>query len=92
MQGQGGGALTWSVAVHWVCTGPGVSWVVRAKVSPHLCFAQGHTACAIKPSEMAATLLDLEIPRHNQAVNLVWLLLVPGLGLTEASCCLFEKI
>ena len=63
--------------------------MVQAKLSPYLCFAQGHTACAIKPSEMAATLLDLEIPRHNQAVNLVWLLLVLGLVLTEASCCFF---
>ena len=37
-------------------------------------------------------MLGLETPRQSQAVNLGWLLLVPGLGLTEASCCLFERI
>ena len=36
--------------------------------------------------------LGLEIPRRSQAVNLGQLLLVPGLGLTEASCFLFERI
>ena len=36
-------------------------------------------------------MLGLEIPRQSQAVNLGWLLLVLGLGLTEASCCLFER-
>ena len=25
-------------------------------------------------------------------MNLGWLLLVPGMGLTEASCCMFERI
>ena len=39
MQGQGGGALTWSVAVHWVWCG--VSQVMQAKVNPDLCFAWG---------------------------------------------------
>ena len=64
----------------------------QAKVSTHLCFAQGHSALAMKLSEMAATVLDLEIPRQSQPVNVSWLLLVPGLGLTKASCCLFERI
>ena len=47
-------------------------------------------------------MLDLEIPRGKQAVNLGRLLLVLGLGplskryrdwgLTEAGCCLFDGI
>ena len=37
----------------------------------------------------AGLVLGLEIPGWSQAVNLGWLLLVPGLGLTEASCFLF---
>ena len=57
MQGQGGGAPTWSVAVHWVF-GPGVFWVGQVKVSLHLCLTWGHAACAIKQSEMAATFAD----------------------------------
>ena len=36
-------------------------------------------------------MLGLEIPRQSQAVNLGWLLLGPGLGLIEASCCLFDR-
>ena len=36
--------------------------------------------------------LGLEILRQSQALNLGWLLLMPGLGLTEASCCLFDRI
>ena len=44
----------------------------------------------------------MEIPRQTEAVNIGWLLLVLGLGplskryrgweLTEAGCCLFERI
>ena len=34
----------------------------------------------------------LEVPRQSQAVNLGWLLLVPGQGLTEGSCYLFKRI
>ena len=30
-------------------------------------------------------MLGLEIPRQREAVKLGWLLLVPGLGLTEAN-------
>ena len=41
---------------------------------------------------MLLLVLGLEVPRQSQAVNLGWLLLVPGLGLTEVSCCIFEKI
>ena len=36
--------------------------------------------------------LGLEIPRQSHAVNLGGLLLVLGLGLTEASCCSLERI
>ena len=46
--------------------------------------------------------LGLEIPRRSQAMNVGWLLLVPGpwllsktyrgWGLTETGCCLFERI
>ena len=38
-----------------LCAGPGVSQVVRAKVSPHLCWAQSHPVWAVEQSEMAAT-------------------------------------
>ena len=37
-------------------------------------------------------MLGSEIPRRSQAVNLGWLLLVLGLGHTETSYCLFERI
>ena len=47
-------------------------------------------------------MLGLAIPRGRLAVNLGWLLPVPGLeppgkwygelGLAEAGCCLFERI
>ena len=37
-------------------------------------------------------MLCLDVPRGNHTVNLGWLLPVLGLGLTEASCCLFERI
>ena len=48
-------------------------------------------------------MLGLEIPRGSKAVNLGWVLLLvlgleslrkryEGWGLTEASCCLFERI
>ena len=58
MQGQGGGASTWSAAVHWV-RWPQISLVVQAKVSPHLCFTCGHPVWVIKQSEMAATCAGL---------------------------------
>ena len=37
------------------CVGSGISWVVEYEVRPHLSFAQGHPAWAVKQSEMAAT-------------------------------------
>ena len=37
----------------------GVSQVVQAKVSPHLCFAQIHPARAVEQSEMAANCAGL---------------------------------
>ena len=37
-------------------------------------------------------MLCLDVPRGNHTVNLGWLLPVLGLGLTEASCCLFDRI
>ena len=37
-------------------------------------------------------MLGLQIPRQSQAVNLGWLLLLRGLGITEANFCLFESI
>ena len=36
-----------------------INWVGQVKVSPHLNFAQGHPALAIKQSEMAATCAGL---------------------------------
>ena len=79
MQGQGGGALTWPVAVHWVCRLS--SFLDGAgQGQPHLCFPWDHPTWAIKKSEMLLLVLGLGIPRQSQAVNLGWLLLVLGLG------------
>ena len=36
--------------------------------------------------------LGLGILRRSQAVKLIWLLLLPGVELTDASCSLFERI
>ena len=47
VQGQDGGLLMWYVSVQGQdggYTGPGVSQVVQAKVSPQLRFAWGHPA------------------------------------------------
>ena len=91
MQGQGGGASVWSVAVHWVHW-PWVSWVVQAKVSPHLCFAWVHPSWAIKQSEKVATcavLIDFQAKSScetNLAAASAWT------GDTEASFCLFDWI
>ena len=41
---------------------------------------------------MAATCAGLGDSQASQALHLGWLLLVLGLGLTEASCCLFAMI
>ena len=43
VQGQGGGAPKGSGAFTR-CIGPGTSWVVQAKISLHLSFAQGSSA------------------------------------------------
>ena len=34
----------------------------------------------------------MEISKGSQVVKLIWLVLVLGLELTEASCCLFDRI
>ena len=39
--------------------GPGISWVVQAKVTSHLCSAQRHPSWAIEQSEMAVTCAGL---------------------------------
>ena len=58
VQGQGGGTLTWPVAVHWVCRLS--SFLDGAgQGQPHLCSTWGHCAWAIKQSEMAATCAEL---------------------------------
>ena len=56
------------------------------------CKAQGHPAYAIMQSEEAATCAGPRDSQGSQVVNIRWLLPVPGLCLTEASCCLFERI
>ena len=88
MVGQGGGAPTWSVAILWVCW----SWSFPGGASQ----GQSPTVLsrAILPelSKKVVLVLGVEIASRTQAVNLGWLLLLPGLGLTEASCCLFERI
>ena len=40
-----------------LCRGRGL--VVQTKVSLHLCFTQGHSACVIKQSEMVTTCAGL---------------------------------
>ena len=64
--------------------------MVLAKVSPNLCSAPGHPTSAIKQSEMAATcagLGDFQVKLGSESK-----LLVPGLGITEASCCLSKRV
>ena len=60
MQGQGGGAPMWSVAVHWV---RGVSRVVWAKISPNLCFAWGTLPEPYSNLRWLLVVLGLEITR-----------------------------
>ena len=101
MQGQGGGAPMWSIALHWVHRPLGFPGA-QAKVSPHLCFAWGHPTRAIKQSETAATcggLRDSQVKPSCES-RLSAACARPGvteqegqgLGLIEASCCLFERI
>ena len=47
---------------------------------------------SIQQSEMSATFTEIVDSQAKPSINLGWLLLVLGLGLTEASCCLFERI
>ena len=92
MQRQGGGALVWSVAVHWVHR----LWGFQGGAGqgqPVPMFHPGPPSMSYKAiCRWLLHVLGLEVPRQSQAVNLGWLLLVPGLGLTEVSCCIFEKI
>ena len=92
----------WSVAVHWVCR----CWVFMGGVGqgqllPVLCprsDCMSHKAIC----RWLLLVLGLEILGQSQAVNLGRLLLVPDLGplhnrygawrLSEACCCLFERI
>ena len=72
MQGQDGGY-----------TGPGVSQVVQAKISPQLCFAWGTLPEPVKQSEMTATCAGLGDSWMKPRCKSKLLLLVPSLGLTE---------
>ena len=91
MQGQGGGAPMWSVAVHCACGDWGFPGGAGQGQSPPV-FAWGPLSELHSNLRWLLLVLGLEIPRRSQAVNLGQLLLVPGLGLTEASCFLFERI
>ena len=71
----GGGTLMWSVAVHWICT----FWDFLGGASqgqPLLVFCAG-SLCQSN-LRWPLLVLGLEIFRGSQAVNLSWLLLVPG--------------
>ena len=64
MQGQGGGAPTWSVAVHWVCWPwcfPGGTG--QGQFSPHLCFAWGTLPELQSNLSGLLLVLGLESPR-----------------------------
>ena len=76
--------------------------MVQAKVSPHPCFSWVLLHELQSNLRWLLLVLGLEIPRQSQAVNLGWILLVPKLGpvskkyrgggVTEAICCLFDRI
>ena len=72
--------MMWSVAAHWE-SGPGVSWVVWVKTSPHLCSALGHLASAIKQTEMAATFSRLGDSQVNLSCEFM---LAAAIGRPEA--------
>ena len=74
------------------CTGPGVSQVVQAKVSPYLYFARCHLVCAIKQSEMAASCVGLGDSQAKPSSESRLTAAGAGLGLTEASGCLFDRM
>ena len=89
------------VAIQWVCW-PWGFLGGAGQVQPLPMFFLGHPEGAIKQSEMAATCAGLGDFHPKPSCGLVWLLLVPclgplsrryrGWGLTEANCCLFERI
>ena len=62
MQGHSSGALKLPTG----CTGPGVSWVVQAKVSPHLCFAQGILPELESNLRWLLLLLGMEVPGETK--------------------------
>ena len=62
MQVQGSDAQMWSVAVYWMAF-PRVSWLVQAKVSPYLHFAQGTLPELESSVRRLLLVLGLEIPR-----------------------------
>ena len=79
----------WSVAGHWVHWPWGfLGGAGQGQLPPVFCLEPPFL------SNLRRLLLvrGLEIPRPSQAMKLIWLLLVPSLGLTEASCCLFDRI
>ena len=84
MQGQDSGALMWFVAdqwVHWPCGFPGGT----GQGQPPSVFSLGPPCLSCKASEMAATCVGLgDSQVKPSCVNLGWMLLVLGLGLTEA--------
>ena len=65
---------------------------MQAKVSPHLCSAQGYPALAIKQSEMAAICAGLGDSQAKPSCESRLAAASVGPGLNEASCCLFERI
>ena len=69
-----------------------VSQVLQANINPYLFFDWAPLPELESNLRWLLLMVGLGIPRQSQAVNPGWPLLVPGLGLTEASCCLFERI
>ena len=82
VQGQGGGAPMWSVAVHCACGDWGFPGGAGQGQSPPV-FAWGPLSELHSNLRWLLLVLGLEIPRGRQTVNLVWLLLLLGLGLTK---------
>ena len=76
-----------SVAVHWVSRPWGFPGSI-GQVHPLPTFCLGHPVGAIKQPEMAATCAGLGVSQVKPSLDSIWLLL----GLTEANCCLFDRI
>ena len=94
MEKQSGGALTWSVAVHWVRWPWGF---LGGAGQGHLCFPPPvfclRPPClSNKQSEMAAPCAGLGDSQAKSSCESMLTLPVLGLGLTEARCCFFERI